>query len=59
MAESVLAYFDTRFKRDANGKIILSPTQAVETYQNDVVNDAPTVAGLIAITGGFVPCPNV
>ena len=31
MAESVLAYFDTRFKKDANGKIVLDPTQAVET----------------------------
>ena len=24
MAESVLAYFDTRFKKDANGKIVLT-----------------------------------
>jgi len=50
MAKSVLAYFDTRFKRDAKGKIVLSPTQAVETYCTDVVNDAPTTAGLNNIT---------
>jgi len=28
MAESVLAYFDTRFKKGPDGKIVLSPTQA-------------------------------
>ena len=50
MAESVLAYFDTRFKKDANGKIVLSPTQAVETVLVDVINDAPTTAGLNNIT---------
>jgi hypothetical protein len=46
MAESVLAYFDTRFKKDAKGKIVLNPTQAVETYWTDVINDTPTTAGL-------------
>ncbi len=50
MAESVLAYFDTRFKKGADGKIVLSPTQAVETYWSGVVNDAPTTAGLNNIT---------
>ncbi len=46
MAREVLLYFDTRFKRDENGKLIISPTQAVETYWRDVTNDIPTVAGL-------------
>ena len=46
MAESVLRYFDTRFKKDLQGRIILDPTQAVETYCIGVTNDAPTVAGL-------------
>jgi hypothetical protein len=57
MAESVLAYFDTRFKRDANGKIVLSPTQAVETYWTGVVNDAPTTAGLNNITTRLCALP--
>jgi hypothetical protein len=46
MAESVLSYFDTRFKKDANGKIVLDPSQAVETLWHDVVNDMPSAAGL-------------
>ena len=46
MATSVLKYFDTRFRKDADGRIILDPTQAVETYWYDVINDTPCVAGL-------------
>ena len=41
MAESVLKYFDTRFKKDASGKIVLDPTQAVETFWHGVINDMP------------------
>jgi len=50
MAATVLRYFDTRFQRDARGKLLIDPTQAVETYWTGVVNDAPTVAGLLDIT---------
>ncbi len=50
MADAVLAYFDTRFHKDARGKIVLDPTQVVETYWEGVVNDMPSTAGLIAIT---------
>ncbi|MEI2722074.1 MAG: DUF5703 domain-containing protein [Verrucomicrobiota bacterium] len=46
MAHSVLSYYDTRFQRDANGKLVISPTQAVETYWYGVTNDTPSVAGL-------------
>ena len=46
MAHDVLGYYDTRFQRDAGGKLVISPTQAVETYWFDVVNDTPSVAGL-------------
>lgn len=46
MANEVLLYFDTRFKRDAKGKLLIDPTQVVETYWEGVVNDMPVVAGL-------------
>ncbi len=46
MAKEMLLYFDTRFKRDANGKLLVDPTQVVETYWEGVVNDSPVVAGL-------------
>ena len=46
MATSVLKYFDTRFRKDSEGRIILDPTQSVETYWHEVINDTPSVAGL-------------
>ncbi len=58
MAESVLRYFDTRFQKDAQGRVVLDPTQVVETYWNGVVNDMPTTAGLIAITERLCALPN-
>lgn len=57
MAKSILTYFDTRFKKDSNGKIILDPTQVVETYWEGVINDMPTVAGLAATTERLVKLP--
>jgi hypothetical protein len=49
MAHDVLRYFDARFKRDAGGKLIIEPTQSVETYWYGVSNDSPNVAGLIYV----------
>lgn len=57
MAGSVLKYFDTRFRKDAEGRIILDPTQSVETYWHDVVNDTPCVAGLADITTRLCALP--
>ena len=50
MAHQVLGYYDTRFQRDAAGKLIITPTQAVETYWYGVTNDTPSVAGLQDVT---------
>ncbi len=57
MAVQVLKYFDTRFKKDSNGKIILDPDQAIETYWTGVINDTPDVAGLIDITRRLCELP--
>jgi hypothetical protein len=58
MAESVLRYFDTRFERDADGRIILDPTQSVETYVGGVIDDMPTAAGLNDITARLCALPD-
>ena len=50
----VFQFFETRFKCDTKGKIVISPSHAVETYWHDVVNDMPTVAGLQAISTRFL-----
>ena len=57
MAREVLKYYDTRFKRDDKGKLVISPAQAVETYWVGVTNDAPSVAGLNAVTARLMELP--
>jgi hypothetical protein len=57
MATSVLDYFDSRFKKDSDGRIILNPTQAVETYWSGVINDMPSTAGLNAVTARLCALP--
>lgn len=57
LAREVLAYFDSRFERDARGVLRITPTQALETHWHGVVNDLPTVAGLRAITARLLALP--
>lgn len=57
MANAVLRYYDTRFKRDDDGKLVISPTQAVETYWHRVVNDTPSVAGLNDVCDRLLKLP--
>jgi hypothetical protein len=57
MANATLRYYDTRFKRDAQGKLIISPTQVVETYRNGVLNDTPSVAGLTDVCERLLNVP--
>jgi Domain of unknown function (DUF5703) len=57
MATSVLKYFDTRFKRDAAGRILLDPTQSIETYWYGVTNDMPSAAGLTDTTARLCALP--
>jgi hypothetical protein len=56
MATSVLKYFDTRFRKDADGRVVLDPTQSVETYRV-ATNDTPCVAGLNDITARLCALP--
>ena len=57
VAREVLAYFDSRFARDAKGRLVIDPTQAIETYWSGVVNDLPTVAGLREVTARLCALP--
>ncbi|MBL8768185.1 MAG: hypothetical protein JNL94_12495, partial [Planctomycetes bacterium] len=57
MARDVIAYFDSRFPRDDDGVLRITPTQALETHWHGVVNDLPTVAGLRAITARLTALP--
>ncbi len=57
IALEVLAYFDSRFARDANGVLVITPTQSAETYWSGVVNDLPCVVGLREITSRLLALP--
>jgi hypothetical protein len=58
VARSVLDYFDTRFSRDEKGALVIAPTQALETHWHDVVDDAPSVAGLHAVLARLRALPS-
>lgn len=58
MAREALRFYDTRFGRDGRGRLLISPTQAVETYWRDVVNDMPSVAGLRAVCDKLLSLPS-
>jgi hypothetical protein len=57
MANAGLRYYDTRFPRDANGKLVISPTQSAETYWTGVTNDTPSVAGLNDVCDRLLKLP--
>lgn len=45
-AKEALLFYDTAFGRDGEGKLMITPTQSLETYWYNIVNDTPTLAGL-------------
>lgn len=45
-AREFLKFYDSYYGRDTEGKLVIEPTQSIETYWYNVVNDMPTVAGL-------------
>jgi hypothetical protein len=55
--DKALAFYDTRFQKDATGKIIINPTHAVETYWTGVTGDMPSIAGLREITSRLLALP--
>ena len=56
MAEAYLKYYATRFGRDANGKLVITPAQSLETWAN-VVNPTPDVAGIAQNTSRILALP--
>ena len=55
--DAMVLHFDTRFKRDAAGKLIISPGQAIETYQSGVINPTTDIAALRVVLGRLVALP--
>ena len=53
--KEILLYFDSRFVKD--NKMIISPTQALETFWYHIVNDMPCVAGLYYLLNELAMLP--
>ncbi len=55
-ARAVLAFFDGFYKTGADGKLVMHPSQAVETWW-DCTNPMPELAGLHAVTARLLDLP--
>lgn len=56
-ADAIVTYYDQHWTRDANGKIYMSPTQSLETYQLIAANPTPDIAGLKSILPRLLALP--
>lgn len=50
LAEAIIIFFDQHYERDSGGRLRLSPSQSLETWQ-EAVNPLPDVAGLRYVLG--------
>ena len=57
MAEAGVTFYDQHFKRDANGKLFMSPVNSVETFWK-VNNPTPDIAGLKWVLQGLLALPD-
>jgi hypothetical protein len=58
MAEAVIIYYDQHWKRGPDGKILMEPSQAIETYQKDAANPTPDIAGLMSVLPRLLSLPS-
>lgn len=57
LANAVVTYYAMHWPRGADGKILMSPTQSLETYQLTAVNPAPDIAGLQSVIPRLLALP--
>ncbi|MDB5119666.1 MAG: hypothetical protein JWN56_884 [Sphingobacteriales bacterium] len=57
-AEAIVIYYNEHWKRGADGKILFSPSQAIEMYQVDAVNPTPDIAGLKSVVARLKMLPS-
>ena len=56
-ADEILKFYDTWYKTDADGKIVIQPAQALETWW-ECTNPGPDIAGLTAVTERLLSLPS-
>lgn len=57
LADAIVTYYGEHWPRAADGKIRMSPSQSIETYQLDAVNPTPDIAGLKSILPRLLALP--
>jgi Domain of unknown function (DUF5703)/Concanavalin A-like lectin/glucanases superfamily len=55
-ADPILTFFDEQYETDENGKLVMDPSMALETWW-DCTNPMPEVAGLRAVTARLLTLP--
>ncbi len=58
-ADAIVTYYGLHWTHDALGKIRMYPTQSLETYQLDILNPAPDIAGLMSVLPRLLALPEV
>jgi alpha-L-fucosidase 2 len=56
-ADAVATFYDHHYPRGSDGKIRMTPTQSLETYQVDAVNPTPDIAGLRSVLPRMIALP--
>lgn len=54
LARDIVDLYDQRYPRGANGKIVFTPSQALETYAEGTINPTPEIAGLHSLLSGLL-----
>ena len=57
LAEATITYYAQHWPRGADGKILLEPSQSIETYQKNAVNPTPDVADLRSVLPRLLALP--
>lgn len=57
LADAVVTYYGDHWPKGSNGKILMSPTQSLETYQLTAVNPTPDIAGLMSVIPRLLDLP--
>jgi hypothetical protein len=57
IADAVVTYYDQHWKRGPDGKILMEPAQAIETYQETAGNPTPDIAGLMTMLPRLLGLP--
>jgi hypothetical protein len=57
MADATITFYDQHWERGADGKILMEPAQAIETYQKTAANPTPDVAGLMSVLPRLLSLP--